>query len=92
MASLTRADLDDDLNLLKTEIIPFSSEFVDELMSNIWNTRQLPFRHHARDFLIGTFVQQNDSILITHNIRHFTWLPANKVYTPEEFLKMMLKV
>ncbi|MFQ6123758.1 MAG: hypothetical protein ACE5R6_04015 [Candidatus Heimdallarchaeota archaeon] len=55
---MTREDLEDDLNKMKTEIIEFSIDYIDSLMSNIRSNLKFVFKHHARDFLIGTLVQE----------------------------------
>lgn len=90
MRGLTRNDLEDDLAKIKTEIVEFSLDYVNQLMSNIRSNPKFLFRHHARDFLIGTIVQQKDSLLITNNKRHFAWLFPQKVVSPEEYLTMCL--
>ncbi len=92
MRGLTRIDLDDDLTKIRTEIVEFSVEYVDQLMSNIRSNPSFLFRHHARDFLIGTIVQQKASLLVTNNKRHFAWLPPQKVLSPEEYLSMCLSL
>ncbi|MHA1167904.1 MAG: type II toxin-antitoxin system VapC family toxin [Candidatus Hodarchaeales archaeon] len=87
MRGLTREDLDDDLRKIKTEIVHFSIDYIDNLMKNIRTNPSYMFRHHARDFLIGTTVEIKDAILITNNKRHFMWLPAGKTVSPEEYLE-----
>jgi len=87
MRGLTREDLDDDLKKIKTEIIEFSIDFIDPLMNSIRYNPNFLFRQHARNFLIGSVVQEKGSILITNNKRHFTWLLPEDVLTPEEYLK-----
>ena len=55
---------------------------------------QLPFKHHARDYIIGaTAIKTNASALITYNKAHFHWLNENNidVLTPEEFLAAQIK-
>jgi predicted nucleic acid-binding protein len=49
----------------------------------------LPFKHHARDFIIGTQTILSQSTLITFNLRHFDWLEEEKVLSPDE---LVLKV
>ncbi|MFX0206180.1 MAG: hypothetical protein ACFFDT_09345 [Candidatus Hodarchaeota archaeon] len=90
MRGLKRDDLEDDLTKIRTEIVGFSLDYVESLMSNIRSNPNFLFRHHARDFLIGTIVQQKASLLITNNKRHFTWLPSQQVVSPEEYLSMCL--
>ncbi len=90
MRGLTREDLDDDLAKIRTEIVEFSLDYVTPLMINVRSNPNFMFRHHARDFLIGTIVLQKDSLLITNNNRHFAWLPPQKVVSPQEYLSMCL--
>lgn len=86
MRGLTREDLDKDLRKINTEIIEFPIEFVDSLMKNIRMNPSFPFRHHARDFIIGTIVKKKETLLLTNNKKHFSWLPQGSVLTPAEFL------
>ena len=90
MRGLTREDLEDDLRKLNTEITEFSLDYIDSLMTNIRSNPNFLFRHHARDFFIGTIVQEKGSILITNNKRHFAWLTTRDVLTPEEYLTKCL--
>ena len=92
MRGLQRVDLDKDLGKIRTEIFPFKIEFVDELMVNIRSNPSFQFRHHARDFLIGTICKRQQSLLITYNKRHFVWLDSKMIFTPEEYLKEALKL
>lgn len=90
MRGLTREDLEDDLKAIRTDIVEFSLEYIDQLMINIRSNPNFLFRHHARDFLIGTIVQAKESLLITNNKPHFAWLPATTVVSPEEYLSLSL--
>ncbi|MFW9914175.1 MAG: type II toxin-antitoxin system VapC family toxin [Candidatus Thorarchaeota archaeon] len=92
MRGLQRGDLDKDLEKMRTEIVPFEMDYVDALMTNIRSNPSFQFRHHARDFLIGTICQRHHSLLITYNKRHFAWLDSKMIFTPEEYLKKALKM
>ena len=50
--------------------------------------KQYPFKHHARDYLIGTISITTGSILITENVRHFQWLvdEGYELVRPEMFV------
>ena len=87
MNGLARSDLDDDLMRLKTKITSLNVDDVNDLLSNVRASPEFPFKHHARDFLIGTLSKKNTSILITYNKRHFGWLSPKLVLSPEEYLK-----
>ncbi len=92
MIGLNRKDLDEDLKLIKTSISDFTLEGIDQLMDNVRNNKNLQFRHHASDFLIGTQCMLWESILITNNKKHFEYLKEDKVVTPQEFIqKFVLK-
>lgn len=90
MRGLTRDDFEDDLTKMKNRIIEFSIEYIDPLMANIRSNPDFLFRHHARDYLIGTIVQETGSVLITNNQRHFAWLTTSEVLTPETYLTKYL--
>ncbi len=92
MRGLTREDLEDDLKAIRTDIVEFSLEYIDQLMINIRSNPNFLFRHHARDFLIGTIVQAKKSLLITNNKRHFAWLSATTVVSPVEYLSLHLSL
>lgn len=87
MTGLNRNDLDEDLKLIKTTIGEFPLTAIDQLMTNIRTNKNLQFRHHARDFMIGTQCMLWDSILITNNKRHFEYIKEEKLVTPEEFIQ-----
>ncbi|UCE14537.1 MAG: hypothetical protein JSV04_05000 [Candidatus Heimdallarchaeota archaeon] len=49
----------------------------------------LPFRHHARDFIIGTHAHIHESKLITFNKTHFDWLGQENILNPDEFVVLL---
>jgi predicted nucleic acid-binding protein len=49
----------------------------------------LPFRHHARDFIIGTHAQFHKAKLITFNKTHFDWLGQENVLSPDELVMVL---
>ncbi|KKK65194.1 hypothetical protein LCGC14_2976610, partial [marine sediment metagenome] len=51
----------------------------------------LPFKHHARDFIIGTQALLTQNILITYNIKHFTWMGKDHYLTPDELVLKISK-
>jgi len=58
----------------------------DVLKNALDNRISLPFRHHFRDFLIGTQCENLRLNIITYNQNHFKWVKGIKIYTPEEFI------
>lgn len=85
MKGLTREGLDNDLEKIKTTIETFSSIHIELLMENIRKNPHFKFRHHARDFVIGTIAQYKGTILVTNNDRHFKWLKT-PIMSPEKYL------
>ncbi|MHA1728301.1 MAG: type II toxin-antitoxin system VapC family toxin [Promethearchaeota archaeon] len=47
----------------------------------------LPFKHHARDFIIGTTTLERNAVLLSYNVKHFQWMPKNNIKTPEQFME-----
>jgi len=49
---------------------------------------EFPFRHHARDYVIGATAMMEKATLITQNTQHFGWLTKEgiTVRTPEDFV------
>ena len=54
------------------------------------NKSTLPFRHHFRDFMIGTECAALELDLITNNSKHFQWIPNIRIYTPEQFIQKLI--
>ena len=53
------------------------------------NKNTLPFRHHFRDFLIGTQCKILGINLVSYNKNHFKWLKPILVFNPEEYIIKM---
>ena len=57
-------------------------------------SKQLPFKHHARDYLIGsTAISLGATYFITYNKSHFNWISNEgiEILTPEEFVEKFYK-
>lgn len=68
--------------------LEWDSIVLSEVLRNaIDNKSTLPFRHHFRDFLIGTQCEKLGVDLITYNKAHFKWLKTTTPLTPEDFIK-----
>ena len=85
MRGLQKVDFFEDLENLKTSTILFNEKHVEKLIE-ITKESRLPFKHHARDFIIGTQALVQQTKLITYNIRHFEWMEKNEVLTPERLV------
>ena len=77
----------EDIKELDAKIQPLFPEDVYNVAKNAQNSI-LRIKHHARDFIIGTQAEAAKAFLITQNIRHFNWLPKNRVLTPDEFTNL----
>ena len=53
-----------------------------KLATTKWN-----FKRNARDYMIASLAIEKNCPLITYNITDFSFLPENKLFTPEEFMK-----
>ena len=81
------------------EIAKFNGIFLEwdsvvllEVLKNALNNKAtLPFRHHFRDFMIGTQCENTSLNLISNNKNHFTWLKRISIQTPEEFVLERIK-
>ncbi|MGQ4875307.1 MAG: hypothetical protein ACP6IY_14680 [Promethearchaeia archaeon] len=63
-----------------------SIEIFEVLDNAIKNKNKLPFKHHFRDFIIGTQCEKLKINLITYNKNHFDWLKKIYALTPEDFI------
>ena len=76
------------------EIVKFNGIFLEwdsvilsEVLKNALNNKEtLPFRHHFRDFMIGTQCENTGFDLVSYNKNHFTWLKRILIQTPGEFI------
>ncbi len=82
---LSKSEFQEDISALHAQIVPFVSDHICPISTNAKNSR-LRFKHHARDFIIGTHAQLKESILITHNLKHFPWINADHMMTPDDFV------
>jgi predicted nucleic acid-binding protein len=86
---LKRRDFDEELENLGVGVTEVSKEIADETTARALKHRKtFPFKHHARDYVIGTSALKHEATLITYNLDDFKWLTAEggTVHTPESFL------
>lgn len=84
--SLSIDDFELDLEEIQAGITPFDSSLAQDAAERAIKSI-LPFKHHARDFIIGSSSIQREAILLTYNIVHFLWMPKGTVTTPEKFIE-----
>lgn len=69
------------------KILDWDSVITQDVLKNAINNRKtLPFRHHFRDFIIGTQCEKLGLDLISYNKSHFDWVKNVITQTPEEFI------
>ncbi len=83
---LSKENLRADLLKINATISEIDTNVAEKTVSQAIKIQNLPFRHHFRDFLIGITSLNRDAIIITNNIRHFTWMPSDKILTPNRLI------
>ncbi len=73
---------------LDIKIISLDKDICKKTVENaIISANKLPFKHHFRDYVIGTTAILNNAILLTYNLSHFRpWISEKKAIPPEEFI------
>jgi len=74
-----------DLEALGATIHDFNFSKIYQISANA-KKAILPFKHHARDFIIVTQAIMRQSKLITFNLKHFGWLGKDNVLAPEDLV------
>ncbi|MHA1719484.1 MAG: hypothetical protein ACTSWX_05290 [Promethearchaeota archaeon] len=81
-----------DLDKFRCKFIKCENFKPSEIIENAYrNRKELPFRHHFRDYMIATECEDVIHRLITYNTQHFTWVKKFEIITPENFVKEHLK-
>ena len=91
---LKRADFDEELQNLAVSVQELSRNLADRATANASRYgKGFPFKHHARDYLIGTSALESKATLITYDPDDFTWIKeeGGTVHTPETFLATEVK-
>ncbi|MFQ6126018.1 MAG: hypothetical protein ACE5R6_15635 [Candidatus Heimdallarchaeota archaeon] len=83
--SLSVADFELDLRTIRAVITPLDPPLA-QITAETAKNSLLPFRHHARDFIIGSSALKRKAILLSYNSKNFTWMPEDTVTSPESFL------
>lgn len=91
LRGFTWKDFQSDISKFKAISIEWSSKNTPKLLKFAKkNKSALPFKHHFRDFMIGTECSALKLDLITNNSKHFQWIPNIKIYTPEQFIQKLI--
>lgn len=81
--------METELRKLKASIKNLNEEIADKATdSALKYGNEFPFRHHARNYVIGATALMEKATLITHNTQRFSWLAKEgiAVRTPEDFV------
>ncbi len=90
-SGLSAEDLEEDLKALRAEVPSISREAARMAAEAAYdNRRRLPFRHHARDYIVGAQAVLLKADIITHNRGHFGWVKGVRVLTPWEFVDIFV--
>ena len=91
---LKKTDFDEELENLGIDVTELSQDLADKTTANALKHRKTsPFKHHARDYVIGTSALECKATLITYNLDDFEWVTeeGGTVHTPESFLAAEIK-
>ena len=91
---LKTEDFDEELENLGITVTELSQTLADRATANALKHRKaFPFKHNARDYVIGTSALETKATLITYNLDDFGWFieEGGTVETPENFLATELK-
>ncbi len=79
-----------DIQGLNAILLDLTSEEIYKI-SALTKKSNLRFKHHARDFIIGTQALIDKAILITSNHRHFDWMGKENVLSPDSLVTKVEK-
>jgi len=71
---------------IRASITPLEKTIGERAVGEAVKNPKLPFKYHARDFLIGATALQQEAILVTQNKRHFRWM-KEFVRSPDEIMR-----
>lgn len=77
-----------DISALGAKVNDLSYQDIFDISNNAKKS-PLQFRHHARDFIIGSHALLNESKLITFNLNHFEWLGKKNVLSPDDLVLLV---
>jgi len=85
--------LEKDLEKIGGKIVGISKREAELVAKMAYKHRkEVIFRHHARDYLIGVQAMITNSIVVTENKTHFSWIEKEgfRVLSPEGLVKEWL--
>ncbi len=91
---LKQEDFDEELKNLGISVTELSRDLADRVTANaLRHGRMFPFKHHARDYIIGTSALESRARLISYNLDDFKWVgeEGGAVDTPESFLAAQIR-
>lgn len=77
--------LDSFLHNLGIKVVSFTHEHA-KIAAKL-ATKKWDFRENIRDYMIASLAVKENCPLITYNLSDFSFLPENKLFAPEEFMK-----
>ena len=86
---LSRTNFDEELRIAGITVTELSKGIAERTAAiALKHRRSFPFKHHARDYVIGTSALEDKATLITYNLDDFNWIKeeGGTVYTPESFV------
>ncbi|WP_457559682.1 type II toxin-antitoxin system VapC family toxin [Candidatus Harpocratesius sp.] len=91
LRGFTWEDFQNDISKFNAISIEWNSKNIPKLLKFVKkNKSTLPFKHHFRDFMIGTECEALKLDLITNNSKHFQWIPSITIYTSEQFIQKLI--
>ncbi|MHA1673521.1 MAG: type II toxin-antitoxin system VapC family toxin [Promethearchaeota archaeon] len=87
LRNISKSNFKKDLKALQVQIVPLIQDDIYKISNNAKKS-SLRFKHHARDFIIGTHAHLKETILVTQNLKHFEWMGPNQTITPDNFVIM----
>ncbi|MHA1236345.1 MAG: type II toxin-antitoxin system VapC family toxin [Candidatus Hodarchaeales archaeon] len=77
-----------DINAFGAIVTDLSYQDIFDISKNAKES-SLKFKHHARDFMIGSHALLNNTKLITFNLDHFKWLGKGNVLYPDDLVLLV---
>lgn len=71
---------------IHASITPLEKTMGERAVGEAVKNPDLPFKHHARDLLIGAAALQQEAILVTQNKKRFGWM-GMFVRSPDEIMR-----
>ena len=89
LRNIPKTTFDRMLNSFDAKIINLTKNQIGKISNNVLKS-QLRFKHHSRDIIIASHSIQEQSVMITDNIKHFDWMDQKNM-TPDELVVLISK-